>query len=103
MGQQSPGTTTAQDVQDRVHDLTPLDGGHSLLATQVVAFVYEVLQIELPLRTFFEAPTVAEQAAVILQNPDERKRIERTAQLLLQITQLSENEVQTLLQEVKKS
>ena len=82
-----------------IHDNFFLLGGHSLLATQVAAFVYEVLHTEVPLRTFFEAPTVAEQVAVISQNPDERKRIERTAQLLLQITHLSENEVQTLLNE----
>ena len=73
--------------------------GFGLLLSQIVAFVHEVLKVELPLRTVFEAPTVAEQAATILQNPDERKRIERTAQLLLQIAQLSENEVQALLNE----
>jgi len=82
-------------VQDNFFKL----GGHSLLAAQFLARLYEAFGIEIPLRTLFESPTVAEFAEALLALPGVGPQLLRSAEIFLYVMRLSDAEVETLLAE----
>jgi acyl carrier protein len=89
-------------AQDNFFEL----GGHSLLATQVLSRLRQVFPIDLPLRRLFEEPTVANLARAITQSHleatnDAIDRVMTSAadQLLSQLDQLSDTEIDSLLQQ----
>ncbi|HEX6288070.1 MAG TPA: amino acid adenylation domain-containing protein, partial [Herpetosiphonaceae bacterium] len=80
-----------------VHDNFFASGGHSLLAAQVIAQVREDFQVDLPLRCMFETPTVAGLAETLLRDPDHGASVEKIARLLVELADLSEEEVDIML------
>jgi amino acid adenylation domain-containing protein len=79
-------------VHDDFFDL----GGHSLLATQVVSRVRRVFDKEIPLRSIFDAPTIAKLAGVIEEAP---ATATVDLQMLEAIESLSDEEAERLLQD----
>ena len=82
-------------IQDNFFEL----GGHSLLAMQVIARIRDVFKVELQLKNLYEEPTIAGLAAALVQASNDPARIEKTALVLLQIAQLSDHQVESMLLE----
>jgi amino acid adenylation domain-containing protein len=77
-------------------------GGHSLLATQVISRASEALQVDLPLRAFFENPTVADLAIRISQVQAQKSALHEVGAVLTDVESLSEEEAQQLLAKARK-
>jgi amino acid adenylation domain-containing protein len=77
-----------------IHDNFFELGGHSLLATQVVARIRNEFQIELPLRTLFEKPTIERLTNAITELNLNGSQPEAIATVLNQLESLSDEEIE---------
>jgi amino acid adenylation domain-containing protein len=85
-------------VHDNFFDL----GGHSLLVTQLISRLRDIFQIELPLRSLFEAPTLASLAELLIAHERLPGQVATTARLHRQLDDMSIDEMRALLQAKKQ-
>ena len=80
-------------VYDNFFDL----GGHSLQATRVIARLRTPLQLDVPLRLFFENPTVAELALAVTELQAGQENDDDIMKMIEELEGLSDDEVAALL------
>ncbi len=80
-------------VNDSFHEL----GGHSLAASQVVSRVIKSFRVELPLKSLFESPTVADMAVVITQSQAKRADEQEIGRMLAELESLTEEQARQFL------
>jgi amino acid adenylation domain-containing protein len=76
-------------IHDNFFDL----GGHSLAATRILSQVIKKFQLELPLKTLFDSPTVVEMAEVIMQNQAKKGSDQDLERILSELEAMPDEEV----------
>ena len=82
-------------IQDNFFEI----GGHSLLATRVISKLREAFQIELPLRTLFEEPTVERLSLAITQMQVDAEDDEEMRRMIEELEVLTGDAVRTAFTE----
>lgn len=80
-----------------IHDNFLALGGNSLAATRIVSLVIKHFQLEIPLETLFQSPTVAEMAVVISEQREKKLDEKSLENILNELESLSDDEAQRLV------
>lgn len=80
-----------------IHDSFIELGGNSLAATQVISQVMKKFQVEIPLRSLFEAPTIAKMAAVITEHQGKQLGEKELEHMLGELELMSDEEARHLV------
>jgi amino acid adenylation domain-containing protein len=72
-------------------------GGHSLLSTRILSRIREAFQVDIPLQQIFRGPTVAELAKVLLETSGKREVVEKTAEIIIKLSDMSDDQVEQTL------
>ena len=86
-------------IHDNFFDL----GGHSLAATRIVSQVIKKFQLEIPLQSLFQSPTVAKMAATITVSQGKKLGDKEMESLLIELEGLTEKEAQKLLSDQRET
>jgi acyl carrier protein len=81
------------EIHDNFFDL----GGHSLAASLVISRVIQTFQLDLPVKSLFDAPTVEAMAAIIAEHQAKPANESHLAQMLRDVEAMTEEEVQKQL------
>ena len=81
-----------------IHDNFFELGGHSLLITQVASRIEQAFQVHLPLRTLFDAPTIAHLSVAIATAQLGQEDAAEAVHMLDELKNLSAEEVKALLE-----
>lgn len=76
-------------------------GGHSLLVTALVAQIRDIFPVKLSLNSVFDNPTIIELANYMLSDSEKEAEIKRTAEIYLQLAELSEEELDSRFDEIE--
>jgi acyl carrier protein len=87
---------TQVGVHDNFFDL----GGHSLAATRVVSRVIQQFQIDIPLQSVFQSPTVADVASVITAHQGKKLGESQLKTILDELASLSDADAQQLVSQI---